>query len=53
MGIALDECKRMGIQLKGLEQVYRFYEIMKEEGLEKKGHHGLLLTLEKLNNISN
>ena len=31
MGIALDECKRMGIQLKGLEQVYSFYEIMKEE----------------------
>lgn len=51
MGIALEECKRMGIELKGLSLVYSLFEIMKKDGLERKGHHGLLLTLEKLNNI--
>lgn len=53
MGIALEECKRMNLQLKGLELAYSFYTIMLEEGLGKKGHHGILLILEKLNKIDN
>jgi 3-hydroxyisobutyrate dehydrogenase len=51
MGIALEECKRMELQLKGLELAYSFYQIMKDEGLDRKGHHGILLVLEKMNNL--
>ena len=51
MGIALEECKRMNLELKGLELAYSFYDIMMKEGLGRKGHHGILLVLEKLNKV--
>lgn len=49
--IAIEESKRMGLDLKCLQLAGHFYEIMVEMGLDKKGHHGLLLGLEKLNGI--
>lgn len=51
MGIAIEECKRMDLKLKGLETTYEFFKIMKDQGLERKGHHGILLVLEKINNV--
>jgi 3-hydroxyisobutyrate dehydrogenase len=53
MEIALAECTKMGIKLRGLELVHSFYKILVEDGLEKKGTQGLYLGLLKLNNISN
>ena len=51
MGIALEECKKMGIKLQGLELAYSLYNIMINEGWNKKGTQGLYLAIEKLNNI--
>lgn len=50
--LALDESNRMGLDLKSLKLAESLYTIMVEDGLAKKGHHGLMLTLEKLNGIS-
>ena len=33
--------ERMGIELRNLKLVYDMYKIMCDEGLDKKGHHGL------------
>lgn len=52
MEIALAECKKMGINLKGLALVHSLYKVMIEDGLEKKGTQGLYLALKKLNNIN-
>jgi 3-hydroxyisobutyrate dehydrogenase len=52
MEIALSECTKMGIKLRGLELVHSLYKIMVEDGLEKKGTQGLYLALKKLNNIN-
>jgi 3-hydroxyisobutyrate dehydrogenase len=52
MGIALNECKTMGIQLKGLELAYSFYEMMMKDGLAKKGTQGLYCVIDKLNNLN-
>lgn len=49
--IAVEESKRMGLDLQSLQLAQRLYTIMINDGLARKGHHGLLLTLEKLNNI--
>jgi 3-hydroxyisobutyrate dehydrogenase len=51
MGIALEESKRMGVKLRGLELAIELYKYMIDEGLGKKGIQGLYLALEKLNNI--
>lgn len=52
MEIALNESKRMNLNLKGLELALEFYKIMIEDGLGKKGTQGLYLCLEKLNKIN-
>jgi 3-hydroxyisobutyrate dehydrogenase len=52
MEIALNESKRMNLDLKGLELALNFYKIMIDEGLGKKGTQGLYLCLEKLNKIN-
>jgi 3-hydroxyisobutyrate dehydrogenase len=51
MGIALEECKRMGIKLRGLELAYELYSHMIEDGLGTKGIQGLYMALEKMNRI--
>jgi 3-hydroxyisobutyrate dehydrogenase len=51
--IAVSESKRMGLNLQSLQLAQKLYTIMVNDGLSKKGHHGLLLTLEKLNGIDN
>jgi len=49
--LAVEECDRMGIKLKNLELVTEMFDVMCKEGFEKKGHHGLLLLLEKMNKL--
>jgi len=53
MDIALNECEKMGIKLKGLELARSLYQIMIDDDLARKGTQGLYLALEKLNNITN
>jgi 3-hydroxyisobutyrate dehydrogenase len=52
MDIALAECEKMGIKLRGLELARSLYQIMMEDDLGKKGTQGLYLALEKLNSIT-
>jgi len=51
LGIALDECKRMGLAMPGLGLVRQFYVALKSQGHGRKGYHALLLTLEQLSAI--
>lgn len=49
IGIALEESRRMGLKLPGLELVYQLYRTVQELGHGKKGTHALYLALEQLN----
>ncbi len=49
MGIALEESKRMGLKMPGLELVHQLYRRVQELGHGKKGTHALYLALEQLN----
>lgn len=51
LGIALDECKRMGVAMPGLGLVRQFYVALKSQGHGRLGYHSLLLALEQLSNI--
>ena len=51
LGIALDECKRMGVAMPGLALVRQFYMALKSQGHGRKGYHALLLVLEQLSAI--
>jgi len=51
LGIALDECKRMGVAMPGLGLVRQFYVALKAQGHSRKGYHALLLVLEQLSAI--
>jgi 3-hydroxyisobutyrate dehydrogenase len=51
LGIALDECKRMGVAMPGLGLVREFYVALKSQGHGRLGYHSLLLALEQLSNI--
>jgi 3-hydroxyisobutyrate dehydrogenase len=51
LGIALDECKRMGLAMPGLGLVRQFYVALKSQGHGRKGYHALLLVLEQLSAI--
>ena len=51
LGIALNEAKRMGIEMPGTELAHKLFNGMKEQGLEKKGMHGVLLILEQMCNV--
>ena len=50
--IALEECEKMNLNLKGLELALSFYKFLQEEGHGRKGTQALVLALEKMNNIS-
>ena len=51
LGIALDECRRMGLAMPGLGLVRQFYVALKSQGHGRKGYHALLLALEQLSAI--
>jgi 3-hydroxyisobutyrate dehydrogenase len=51
LGIALDECKGMGVAMPGLALVRQFYIALKSQGHSRLGYHSLLLALEQLSNI--
>ena len=51
LGIALDECQRMGLAMPGLGLVRQFYIALKSQGHGRKGYHALLLVLEQLSAI--
>jgi 3-hydroxyisobutyrate dehydrogenase len=51
LGIALDECKRMGLAMPGLGLVRQFYVALKSQGHGRKGYHALLLVLEQLSAV--
>jgi 3-hydroxyisobutyrate dehydrogenase len=48
MGIALEESRRMGLELKGLELVERLYVKAQEQGLGQRGTQALYLALRGL-----
>ena len=52
MGIALNDAKRMGIRLQGLELAYQFYKKVCQSGYEEQGTQVLLKVLKDLNNES-
>lgn len=49
--IALDEAKRMGLQLPGTALATKFYEALQAQGGGRMGTQGLLTVLEKLNKL--
>jgi 3-hydroxyisobutyrate dehydrogenase len=51
LGIALDECKQMGVSMPGLALVRQFYVALKSHGHGRLGYHSLLLALEQLSAI--
>ncbi|MCB1044195.1 MAG: NAD(P)-dependent oxidoreductase [Acidobacteria bacterium] len=48
MQIALEESRRMGLKLEGLQLAHQLYEKTSQLGYGKKGTHALLLALEQL-----
>jgi 3-hydroxyisobutyrate dehydrogenase len=51
MGIALQECARMGIALPGLALVHQLYIAVKAQGYGRKGTQALMLALEHISNV--
>lgn len=49
MGIALAECRRMGVKLPGLTLVHSLYQRTQQLGHGRKGTHALFLALEEMN----
>jgi 3-hydroxyisobutyrate dehydrogenase len=52
MGIALNDAKKLGIRLQGLELAYQFYKKVSQSGYEEQGTQVLLKVLKDLNNES-
>ena len=48
MKIAIDESRKMGLELKGLDLVERLYEEMEKEGEGNLGTHALYNAIERL-----
>jgi 3-hydroxyisobutyrate dehydrogenase len=51
MGIALEESRRMGLKLPGLELAERLYREVAAQGLGRKGTHSLMLALAKMSGV--
>ena len=49
MGIALDECRRMNLDLPGLQLAHQLYEKVVEQGMGRQGTQALFLALERMN----
>jgi 3-hydroxyisobutyrate dehydrogenase len=52
LGIALHECQQMGISLPGLALAQQLYVSLKGYGEGNLGTQALILTLERLNNLT-
>ena len=52
LGIALDESRNMGLSLPGTALASQLYMSFKAQGGENMGTQGLILALEKMNNMS-
>lgn len=50
--IAIEESKNMGLNLTNLKYAKKLYDYMVKEGYGRLGHHGLILALEKINNVN-
>lgn len=51
LGIALEECKNMGIALPGMSQATQFFHAYVAQGGAKRGTHGFIEVLERMNNM--
>jgi 3-hydroxyisobutyrate dehydrogenase len=51
MGIALDECQRLGLSLPGLALGHQLYQAVKAQGHGREGTHSLQLALSQLSGI--
>jgi 3-hydroxyisobutyrate dehydrogenase len=51
MAIALEESRRMGLQLHGVELAEELYREVAAQGLERKGTHALMLALAKMSGV--
>lgn len=51
LGIALEECRGMGIAMPGLALVHQFYVALKSQGHGRLGYHSLLLALEQMSAV--
>jgi len=51
MGIALDECQRLGLSLPGLALGHQMYQAVKAQGHGREGTHALQLALSQLSGI--
>ena len=51
LGIALEECKKMSLQLPGLELAYRLYDGLQQQGGGKLGTQALQTTLAAMSDI--
>jgi len=51
MGIALDECRRMGLSVPGLALGHQLYEVVKAQGYGRNGTHALQLALASMSGV--
>jgi 3-hydroxyisobutyrate dehydrogenase len=51
VGIALEESRRMGLKMPGLEMAEQLYKMAATDGLARKGTQSLILALAKLSNV--
>jgi 3-hydroxyisobutyrate dehydrogenase len=51
LGIAVSECRRMGLALPGLVQAENFYRAAVAQGLAEKGHHALSAVVRAMNGL--
>ena len=51
IGIAIEESRRMGLKMPGLEMAEQLYKMAAADGLARKGTQSLILALAKLSNV--
>lgn len=51
VGIAIEESRRMGLKMPGLEMAEQLYKMAAADGLARKGTQSLILALAKLSNV--
>jgi 3-hydroxyisobutyrate dehydrogenase len=51
MGIALEECHRLGLSLPGLALGHQLYQAVKAQGYGREGTHALELALAQMSGI--
>jgi 3-hydroxyisobutyrate dehydrogenase len=51
MSIALEESRRMGLKLPGLELAEQLYQEVASQGLHRHGTHSLMLALAKMSGV--